>query len=280
MRSVCIVAILLAASLGVVRSQTAATPAFAVVSVKQNTSTDSRRFGPQFSGGRFMATNYSLLSLISTAWNLPFQGPVLTGGPNWIRSDRYDIEARAEEGALPPDLSPQALAERRRSMLRELLTDRFHLDIRREEKELPVYAVVVAAGGPKLERSKIEEKDCPDDLTDYGVSCHSFAGGRGRGLHGQAVDISDLARYVENWTDRPVVDQTGLKGLYHIETTGWQEIAPGPPPSPGAKAEDGTDASDVPTIFEIFNRLGLKLESKKASVDMFRIEHVDRPSEN
>jgi len=92
--------------------------------------------------------------------------------------------------------------------------------------------------------------------------------------------MSDLASFVENWTDRPLVDKTGIKGLYHMETTGWLPMQPGPPPAPGAKAEDGTKVEDLPTIFTVFKRLGLKMESQKGRVDVYVIDHVEKPSEN
>src|SRR5260370_23033644 len=100
-----------------------------------------------------------------------------------------------------------------RLMLQTLLADRFKLTIRRETKELPVLALVVAKGGPKLKKAEIEEKDCPDGPISYGVSCHSIVGGMGRGLHGQAINMADVALFVANWTDRPVVDKTGIAYL-------------------------------------------------------------------
>jgi uncharacterized protein (TIGR03435 family) len=94
------------------------------------------------------------------------------------------------------------------------------------------------------------------------------------------VSLADVATYVENWTDRPLIDKTGIKGLYHIETTLWQpmDLRSSPPP-PGAK-QDGADVADLPTIFEVFERLGLKMESQKDQVETYVIEHVEKPSEN
>jgi uncharacterized protein (TIGR03435 family) len=204
---------------------------------------------------------------IASAWNLPFQGPRLSGGPDWIRSDRFDIEATTPNGAPVP-------AEQMRLMLRNLLEQRFHLVMRSETKELPVFVVTVGKSGPKLEKSAIDEKDC-------GTSpCHAFTGGRGRGLHGQAVDMGDLARYVENWAERPVIDETGIRGLYRIETRPWLPMTPGPEPAVGAKAEDGSALADLPTLFGIFEQMGLKLEARKAPVEIFHIESIEKPSEN
>lgn len=242
-------------------------PVFEVISVKANTSTDFRGAQMQFlPGGRFVATNYPLQFVIAAAWNVPFQGPRLTGGPDWLRSERFDIEAKAANGAVRQ-------AEMR-LMLRALLEDRFHLKMRRESKELPIFAVIVGKNGLKLEKSAIDEKDCES------APCHVFMGGRGRGLHGQAVNMSDLAMYVENWAERPVVDMTGIQGLFHIETRGWLPMTPGPAPAAGAKAEDGGDLADLPTLFEVFEKMGLKLEARKAPVDIFHIDQIEKPSQN
>ncbi len=99
-------------------------------------------------------------------------------------------------------------------------------------------------------------------------------------MHGQAVDMSDLAMYVENWAERPVVDMTGIQGLFHIETRGWLPMTPGPAPAAGAKAEDGGDLADLPTLFEVFEKMGLKLEARKAPVDIFHIDSIEKPSQN
>jgi uncharacterized protein (TIGR03435 family) len=165
-------------------------------------------------------------------------------------------------------------------MLQTLLADRFHLEVRRETKEMPAYAVVVAKDGPKLEKAKLEEKDCPEERTSDGFACHEFSGGQGRGLHGQAVDIADLARYVENWAERPVIDKTGLQGLFHIETTPWVSMRVGPAPPPGTKGESGMDIADMPTLFGVFTKLGLKLEAQKLPVEMFEITRIEKPVQN
>jgi uncharacterized protein (TIGR03435 family) len=207
---------------------------------------------------------------------LPFQSSRLTGAPDWIRAERYDIEAKAPSGSIPAGASTATRDARMRLMLQALLAERFKLTMRRETKELPIFAVVVGKNGPKLEKSKIEEKDC----TEMPTPCHVFMGGRGRGLHGQAVDMADLATFVENWAERPVIDKTGITGLFHIETRGWLPMTPGPAPAAGAKAEDGSDMADLPTLFAIFEQLGLKLEPQKAPVDIYHIEQIEKPSQN
>jgi bla regulator protein BlaR1 len=267
------------------QSQPAPHLAFEVTSVKQNKSADWRGMGIEFlPGGRFKATNVPLLIVIATAYDVPFQSSRLSGGPDWIRSDKdkYDIEASAEKDAIPAGSSVKARDEKIKWMLQSLLADRFKLIIRRETKELPVYALVVGKNGPKLQKSKIEEKDCPE-VSDGNTGCHQFMGGQGRGLHGKAVDMSDMALFVGNWTDRPLLDRTGIKGLFEIDTDGWVPIRPRLPVAPGADpSPEDIAMSDPtrPTLYMIFDRLGLKMESSKGPVDMFVIDHVEKPTEN
>ncbi|HEX3744375.1 MAG TPA: TIGR03435 family protein [Bryobacteraceae bacterium] len=232
-------------------------------------------------GGNFSVSGMPLRFVIAAAWNVGFQSTRLVGGPDWVgsRASAYDIEAKAPEGAFPPGMASNVRTARMRQMLQALLEDRFHLKIRTERRDLPLYMVVVAKGGPKLEKSDIEEQNCPQ-LADSGKRCHQISGGRGRGLHGTAVSLADVLGYVENWTDRPLVDGTGLTGLFKIDTRGWRDMQPAQEPAPGTKAEDGQDAADVPTLFQLFDRLGLKLIPQKGEVSIYTIEQVERPTGN
>jgi uncharacterized protein (TIGR03435 family) len=258
---------------------------FEVASVKPHQADDTRRALPQFlAGGRFQTQGVPLRMLIATAYGVGFQSVRLTGGPDWIASSEgtYDIEAAAPKGAITDGMPKRDRDQKMQQMLQSLLADRFKLKVRRDGKEMPVYALVVGKGGPKLDKAKVEEKDCAtlENATTGGKACHSLAGGRGRGLHGEAVSLSDVLSYVENWTDRPLLDKTGLSGLFNIQTRGWAPSQPGPPPPPGAKGEDGQDLADQPTLFEVFERLGLKLEPQRGVADIFVIEHVERPTGN
>jgi len=261
----------------------AAPPAFEVASVKPHKPGDARR-GMQFLPGRFTAAGVPLKMLIAGAYNVGFQSVRLTGGPDWIMSPdgAYDIEATTGKAAIPAGIQGKARIDIMRQMLQTLLADRFHLQVRRESKEMPVYALVVGKNGPKLQPAKVEESACVDAEggPTIGVSCHTLTGGRGRGIHGEALSLEDVLGAVENWSDRPLVDKTGIKGLFNIQTRGWLPMQPGPPPPPGAKGEDGTELADQPTLFGIFELLGLKLEPQRAPVDIFIIDHVERPSEN
>ena len=113
------------------------------------------------------------------------------------------------------------------------------------------------------------------------MPCHEFNGGQGRGLHGAAVNMADVAKYVENWADRAVIDNTGLTGLYAIDTEGWVPMRQGAPRDPNAPGgEEETSDPLRLTLFTVFQGLGLKLEASKAPVEAFVIDHMERPSEN
>jgi bla regulator protein BlaR1 len=221
--------------------------------------------------GRITYASVTLKSVLATTYGVRrYQ----ISGPSSLDSERYDIIAKIPAGATK---------EQFRQMLQALLADRFQLRIHRETKELPVYALVVGKGGPKLEKAGIEEKDCPNPSAtprpDPAIFCHDLSGGRGRGLHAQAADLSEVAGFVESWTDRPLLDKTGIKGLYRFETTGWLPMDLGPPPAPGAK-QDQTDVADLPTIFTMFEGLGLKMESQKVEMDVYVVDHIEKPTEN
>ena len=231
-------------------------------------------------GGRFHTTGIPLQILIAEAYNVPFQSKRLTGGPDWL-NDQYDIDAAPAPGSIPPNVSGKALDARVRPMLQAMLADRFKLVIRHETKELPIYAVTVAKGGSKLKPAAMQEADCPSE-PGTGPSCHNMGGGMGRGLHGGAVDIDDIALFASNWADRPIVNRTGLSGLFAVDTEGWTPVAPRQPRedgSPDPEAERLADPSR-PTIFMIFSRLGLNLESSKGPVDSYIIESIQRPTSN
>jgi uncharacterized protein (TIGR03435 family) len=251
--------------------------AFEVASVKSNKS-DSRPSVQALPGGGISLTNVPLYAIIVTAYNLPFQSPRLSGGPEWIRNERFDIEAKAEPGAIPAGLPDNERDERLRSMLQTLLADRFNLSVRRENKEIPVYALTLAKNGPKMQKAK---GDCGSGQDQ--TPCGRFLGGQGRGVHGKSVDISGLAGFLENWADRPVIDRTNLHDRYDIDTDGWVPMRPRPARPPGTEptAEDLAFADPThPTLFSVMESLGLKLEPSKATVETFVIDSVQRPSDN
>jgi uncharacterized protein (TIGR03435 family) len=269
------------------RAQAQLRLAFEVASVKENRSGDFRNTALQFlPSGRFVVRGIPLMTVIAIAYDLPYYSDRLTGGPDWMRTSVYDIEATAEPGAIPVATPAAVRRERMRMMLQTLFADRFKMMIRRETRERPVYAVTVAKGGPKLVKAAVEEENCVDEPNgpeDYPKICHAFCCGQGQGIHAQAVSLPDLALGASSFADRPVIDKTGVKGLFNIQTEGWVPMRTRPPGPPGQEptAEDLAFADPArPTLFQIFDRLGLKLEPQRAAVEVIVIEGAERPSEN
>jgi bla regulator protein BlaR1 len=264
------------------KSQSKEAVAFEAASVKPAAPGGGRLGAGLLPSGRFVLRG-PLLVAIAFAYGIPLNAQVserIKGLPDWDSGVAFDIEAAA---TFPAGLSGKARDDRAKLMLQALLADRFKLGIHAVSTEMPVYALVVAKGGPKLEKADIEEKDCPEgqpEMTLGGpvTACHVFNGGRGRGLHARAADMADLVGFVEGWTDRPLLDKTGIKGLYRFDTSGWQpmQVAPFAP----GQQQDGVDMADIPTIFTLFEKLGLKMESTKDKVDVYVVDHVEKPTEN
>jgi bla regulator protein BlaR1 len=267
--------------IGAPAAQAQAKPlAFEVASVKANNTQVRGMEVHLLPGGRFVAHNLPLRVIVTIAYDLPFQSNRLSGAPETepILRQNYDIEATAEKGALPAGASVKVREETIKSMVRTLLADRFKMTVRRDTKDTPVYAIVVAKNGPKLQPATIAEKDCPETATGRGGGCHMLNGGQGRGLHAIAADVSDVALFVSNWTDRPTIDRTGLTGLYEFNTTGWtsMQLREGV----AGVGEDGIPETDRPTLFMVMSQLGLRLDTQRAPVDFFVVTHVEKPVEN
>ena len=160
-------------------------------------------------------------------------------------------------------------------MVRRLLADRFKLVMRVEQKTMPVYALTVASEGPNLQRSTIAEKDCVFD-TAASQSCHNFIIGRGHPLNARAVSLDDLAHYIENWADLPVVNRTALSGLFAVKSEGWRPMRLPPPPPSGTPSPAGFD--DLPTIFTVLRTLGLELRKVDATVPVYTVQRIEHPA--
>ncbi|MCL5745355.1 MAG: M56 and DUF3738 domain-containing protein, partial [Acidobacteria bacterium] len=280
---------LMNAPAGRAQSQVEAAPAetFEVASIKPNKSGE-RNVRMMNSPGRFRATNVSLKMLIRMAYGV--QDFQITGGPGWMNSDTYDVEAKepGRADAVSPmnmdENQRKADEERRKRMVQALLADRFQLKLHRETKDLPVYALVVAKNGPKLKESEI-----PADAKGPGP------GGKFRGmmmgpgqLSGDGATLEFLATALSNTLGRPVLDQTGLKGLYDFKLQwtpdeGQRRMMMVMKGGPGAGSGDAPPPPDAsgPSVFTaIQEQLGLKLESKKGPVEILVIDHAEQPSEN
>ncbi len=278
------------------QSQTTPTtkPAFEVASIKPNKSGDFRVMFRMAPGGRFVANNITAKFLIEQAYNV--KDSQLAGGPSWINSERYDIEAKPEDSAINEmqKLSQDERMEQLRAMMQSLLADRFKLTLSHETKELPIYVLSVASNGPKLQQAK----DTPpaSDLPNPpdGPKAQQLRGARfrmsGRGeLTVNDAPVAMLADMLSRQLGRLVLDKTGLKGNYDF-TLKWTPdenqkqafMGPGGPGEarPQSDAAPAPDASGPSIFTALEEQLGLKLESKKGPVETLVIDHVEKPSEN
>ena len=248
--------------------------AFEAISIKPARSSDPRnRRMRVLPGGDLSASAVPVLLLVSYAYDVPLNpSPRLVGLPGW--RETYDIEAKTPFNAIPTDLPESEKQRRKQAMVRRLLADRFRLVMRAEQKTMAVYALGVAGKGPNLQKSTIAERDCMFD-TGTPEGCHNFIMGRGHPLRARAVTMDDLVQYIENWTDLPIVNRTALKGLFAVETEGWKPMGL-PPPPPGRAPAARYD--DLPTIFTVLRRLGLELKQETATVPVYKVERIARPS--
>src|SRR5262249_26283323 len=138
------------------------------------------------SNGDLIATSVNAIELISDGYEVPANpSERLSTLPTWAYSDRYDIVARVSASAKLLSPSDKRLSKQIRNMFRQVLEDRFHVVMRTERRSVPVYALVVARGGPNLKHSNLS--DCIFDTARSG--CHNFSGGFGHPLNAKAVNM-------------------------------------------------------------------------------------------
>jgi uncharacterized protein (TIGR03435 family) len=257
--------LLLMASAALVSAQT---KEFEVASVKVHKDADDGRVGIQITpGGRWRATNVPVRLLLQIAYDLrPGQ---LNGAPGWVDTERYDIDAK-----LDSSLGPNPKPDEMRPYLQSLLENRFQLKFHHETKDMQVYVLGVSKSGPKLKESDPAAVGPRIRMGMGEMSCTK-------------VKMEILARELSRPLGRPVIDQTGLKGDYDFELS-YAPEGPGgagaPPPGagPGGSGSPGpAPGAEGPTIFTaVQEQLGLKLDSKKAPVEMFVVEKIERAEEN
>lgn len=205
-------------------------------------------------GGLFTATNVTLLGVIT------FFAPEnqIEGGPEWIDSDRFDINARADLSAGEVKPYTEGGQEEWKQMIQGLLEDRFKLRMHRETKDVSVLALVVGKDNLKLQ----EYKSGPRGTLEPAA--------RGRmNFHG--VPVSSLAGYLSNVLRTRVMDATNMSGVYDFALDPLQFAVPTSPNS-NNKYED--------LVIAAVEELGFKLERRKMPLDITVIDHAEKPSEN
>jgi uncharacterized protein (TIGR03435 family) len=257
-------------------------PAFAVASVRRNVS-GTGSCDPEhlyLSAEGFRMTNCPFIAALFMAY-VPAKGGTLgfstdgrvVGAPDWMMSEKYDIDARIDTADLAAWQNPATQKEMLHAMMQSLLAERCKLTVHREMRDQPVYALVVGKNGPKFQEA---ETAVPAAILAKHPNVGAIPGGGGMFAPGWNIELygapmETLATVLSYMAGRPVVDKTGLTGTYDIK---MEMLQPEPPAADG-RQDPG------PSIFTMAQeQLGLRLESAKGSVETLVIDHVERPSEN
>ena len=236
---------------------------FDVVSIKPSDPLSSDVRIAHSVSGPFEAIGITLSGLIAQAYDIrPFQ---LVGASGWMETDRYEIHTKDETpGPSEAELIRMTKEERDRyrarflSKLTVLLADRFQLRAHWETKEMPVYFLTVAKGGPKL-------RTLPDNGKPGG-NLTARRNGEGKSeVIGEKLPVALLTRFLSGQVGRTIIDQTGLSGKYDLTLTYAPEMG---------------DLSGPSLFTALQEQLGLKLESGKGPVDVVVVDSAERPSEN
>jgi len=190
----------------------------------------------------------------------------ISGGPSWMNTDRFDIEAKAARPRTSDELHV---------MLRQLLEERFQLEVRRETREESVWALVVDKGG-----SKMPVHD-PADLDHPPMGPQPVRASDGSvcvGLTGHNVTMEYLAFTLSRSADRAVIDRTGLPARYDVNLQFLPDAARTAAPDGGGGPAISPDCADLPSALP--KQLGLRLESAKGPVEFLVVEHAEKPSGN
>ena len=248
-----------------------------VASVKVNASGSPSSFTRRLPGGTFLASNMTAHDMIAFAHGLqPFQ---VEGGPDWIRTVRFDITIRAETNVGPVAIGPTQIGLQ---LGRAVLAERFAFQAHRETRERPVFALVRArtdgAPGPRIRQSKT---DCAALARAAGESGTPWpprsAEGRilcglqtqGDTLTAGGYPMSEFQRFLTGQTQRAVIDRTGLAGGWDFELTF----------APPDLAADAAAERNIPSLFTALQeQLGLKLDATRGPAEVLVVDRVERPT--
>lgn len=255
----------------------AAPSTFEVASVKPHDPANPRTMMVADASGRFTAVGIPAVMLIRTTYGL--QDDQVVGGPDWLRSAKFDITAKAADGTPPTAMGP---------MLQALLAERFRLTSHRETRELPVFAVVRARGdgqpGPRLVANSCawDITKPPAPLKPGETRCGGISEGFGR-MSLNAMPIPVFLQYLAPKVNRVMVDRTGLSGNFDIELQWTPDNLP--PRAPGTPADqpirvngESIDPNGPSLFTALQEQLGLKLDATRAPVEVLVIDRLERPS--
>jgi uncharacterized protein (TIGR03435 family) len=243
-------------------------PGFDVISVRESKPVPPFSVGsinPPHSG-RFSATNYSAMILIQVAYG--FSSTQISEVPEWVHSARFEIRAQADPSVdnQLAKLSDEDATLVKQHMLQRLLAERFNLRVHTTTKKLPAYALVVAKGGPKLRKAKMEEPSLaqPNAAKPHPIEERSSAPGTEYLAHGASMEL--LAAHLTGQVGTTVLDKTGLTGYFDftLQCCGDQQAD-----------------NSWPSIYTALpEQLGLRLQPIKDPVPFLVIDEIERPSAN
>ena len=238
---------------------------FDAVSIRENRS-NAEQGGMDIppASGRITVTNARMSRIIAFAYNRS-RNDLIEGLPDWASNERWDIQAKIADEYLP--VFKQMTFEQKKMLLQDVLKDRCNMRAHLGRKEVPVYALVIAKGGPKLLEVSTSESEAASPVWNIQVN-------RGE-IKAHEVPIAALLYALSGISlDRQVVDKTGLTALYNFDLK-WtpDDISQG--------GDSGQTAIQEPSLFTaIQEQLGLRLQPIKADVDAVIVEHIERPSPN
>jgi uncharacterized protein (TIGR03435 family) len=258
-------------------AQSAAPLSFDVASIKLNHGTPNLHFTPSPSGSLHV-TSITIKDLINVAYEI--NDPQLVGAPDWVNTERCDIDAKLDDAAAQEEakLSPAQRTARLHLRLQSLLADRFKLTVSHETKELPIFALVVAKGGPKFS---------PASPTPPVPGSHDPQAPPGRMAQGPMptgqwllmMNGAPMSQLLLGLGGRPetaghfITDETGLTATYTF-TMHWT------PTNVSDAAAASSDPADVSIFTALQEQVGLKLEARKGPVPAIVVQHIERPTEN
>ena len=229
----------------------AAAQRFAVVSVKPSIPAPGSASGIRTAHGRLDASNVTLQRCIMGAYGV---GPnQISGGPDWLDSEFFEITATADQ---PTDDDAAMM-----TMLKSVLAERFKLVLHSTTRTTSALVLDVAKTGPKLVKSDPGEAATNTSTSNTGAVV----------IDAHHADMDAFARVLSRKTEYPVVNNTGLEGIFDFKLQ-WM-------PERMRPADAATP--EAPSIFSaIQEQLGLQLRSRKTEVEMLVIDHAERPSAN
>jgi len=233
--------------------------------------------------GRFVANGITIKRLVCMAYGI--QDFQLVGGPAWISSERFAIQAKTE-GQVEQELPKLSDDERLlvgKQMVQAMLADRLNLKMRPESKEMSTLGMVVAKNGANLHEAKPGD-EYPNGLKEGDGKGHAgMMRFNGHQLTAQGVKLDNLATFLSEQLHQIVQNKSGLDGKYDFKLEWSQETdhPMGPGQTSGEAGNALADENSSPSIFTaIQEQLGLRLEPQKSAVAVYLVETIERPTEN